>query len=53
MHPVHTFPSYSNTGFPIKTLYEILVSPMRATRLAYPILLHFITPITFSEAYKL
>ena len=46
--PRGLFPS----GFPIKTLYTPLSSPIRATRLTHLILLDFITPTILGEEYK-
>jgi len=41
------------SGFPAKLLYAFLISPMRSTRLAHLILLHFIILITSDETYRL
>ena len=40
------------SGFPTKTVYTSLLSPIRATCAAYPILLDFITWIIFGEVYR-
>ena len=40
------------SGFPIKTLYTTLSSPIRATCPAHLILLHFITRTILGEKYK-
>jgi len=40
-------------GFPSKTLYAFLISPMRATCPTHLTVLGFITLIIFGEAYKL
>ena len=40
------------SGFPTKTLYTTLSSPIRATCPAHPILLHFITRTILCDQYK-
>jgi len=46
--PSGPFPS----GFPNKTLYTLLFSPIRTTCTAHLILLHFITRTIFDEKYR-
>jgi hypothetical protein len=47
-HPSGLFPS----GFPTKTLYAPLFSPIHAMYTAHPILLDLITQIIFGEEYR-